>query len=410
MERVIFLVDMQAFYASVEKADRPDLKDYPLIVSGDPERRSGVVLAACPLAKKHGVKNAFRLWEAQMLCPEAIVVRPRMQRYLEVSVKITEILERYTDMVEPYSIDEQFMDLTGSQLLFGKPYDIAKKIQKDIMEETGVRARCGIGPNKVLAKIACDNFSKKNHEGIFELSEANMQQEMWPLPIGAMFGIGSRMENHLRRLGISTIGRLACYPLELLKKRWGINGQVIWETANGLDSSPVSLHSHSSQKAIGHAMTLPKDYEDFETEIKVILLELSEEVCSRARSSGVLGYTVSAGAKGADYDTPSGFYRQTALLNPTNNTLEVYHEVSKLFLKFWDKKPVRRLSVNLSNLSSDKIYQLNLFSGNEFKRKIGYTMDHIKKRYGSDAIIRAASLTDAGQAVERSRKIGGHYK
>lgn len=410
MEKVIFLVDMQSFYASVEKADHPELKDYPLIVSGDPERRSGVVLAACPLAKKHGVKNAFRLWEAQMLCPEAVVVRPRMQRYLDVSIKITEILERYTNMVEPYSIDEQFMDLTGSQLLFGTPLEIAKKIQKDIMAETGVRARCGIGPNKVLAKIACDNFSKKNSDGIFELNETNMRQHMWPLPVGAMFHVGSRMEGHLRRLGISTIGRLANYPLEILKKRWGVNGQVIWEIANGIDVSPVSPHSHSGQKAIGHAMTLPRDYEDFETEIKVILLELSEEVCRRARASGVAGFTVSAGSQGGDYDAPSGFYRQMTLLNPTNSTLEVYHAAKKLFIKFWDGQPVRRLSVNLSNLSSDKIYQLSLFSNNELKRKIGYTMDSIKQRYGSDAIIRAVSLTEAGQAVERSRKIGGHYK
>lgn len=160
-EKVIFLVDMQSFYASVEKAENPHLKNRPVIVSGDPEKRGGVVLAACPLAKQKGVVNASRLWEAQEKCPEAVVLRPRMQRYIDVSLQITAILEEYTDLVEPYSIDEQFMDITGSQKLFGTPMEIAKSIQGRIMREIGVYARVGIGPNKALAKIACDNFAKR---------------------------------------------------------------------------------------------------------------------------------------------------------------------------------------------------------------------------------------------------------
>ena len=167
-EKVVFLVDMQSFYASVEKSDHPELNGKPVVVAGDPERRSGVVLAACPIAKRQGVKNAERLWEAQQKCPEAIVIRPRMQRYLDVSLRITKILECFTDQVEPYSIDEQFMDVTGSQTLFGAPHEIAKKVQAAILKMTGVRARVGIGPNKVLAKIACDNFAKKSKTGIFE--------------------------------------------------------------------------------------------------------------------------------------------------------------------------------------------------------------------------------------------------
>lgn len=157
----ILLVDMQSFYASVEKAEAPHLKNRPVIVSGDPERRSGVVLAACPLAKRYGVKNAERLWEAQAKCPDAVIVRPRMQRYIDVSVMITELFERYTDLVEPYSIDEQFLDVTGSRRLFGDPFTIAKSIQQAIMREFGIYARVGIGPNKALAKMACDHFAKK---------------------------------------------------------------------------------------------------------------------------------------------------------------------------------------------------------------------------------------------------------
>lgn len=409
-QRVIFLVDMQSFYASVEKADHPAYRDKPVIVSGDPARRSGVVLAACPLAKKRGVKNALRLWEAQQLCPDAVIVRPRMQRYLDVSVQISSILARYTDMVEPYSVDEQFMDVTGSRRLFGEPREIAAQIQRDIMEETGVYARCGIGPNKVLAKMACDHFAKKNKTGIFELDHHHLKTHLWPLPVGRMFGVGSRMEQHLKRLGIYTIGALACFPLAVLKKRWGIGGQVLWETANGIDESPVLRESHAGQKAIGHAMTLPRDYADFEHEIKVALLELCEEVCFRARTSGVMGACVSVGCQGADDAHPSGFHRQMTLAAPTNGTMDVYRAACRLFLSFWDKNPVRRISVGLSRLSRDTIRQLDLFENREGERKIGYAVDRIKQKYGSGAVIRAMSLLEAGQALERAKKIGGHYK
>ncbi|MCY8929131.1 DNA polymerase IV [Bacillus subtilis] len=409
-EKVIFLVDMQSFYASVEKAENPYLKNKPVIVSGDPEKRGGVVLAACPLAKQKGVVNASRLWEAQEKCPEAVVLRPRMQRYIDVSLQITAILEEYTDLVEPYSIDEQFMDITGSQKLFGTPMEIAKSIQGRIMREIGVYARVGIGPNKALAKIACDNFAKKNTNGIFTLTKENMKTEMWPLPVGSMFGVGSRMKHHLNRMGISTIGGLAAFPLDLLKKKWGINGHVLWMTANGIDYSPVSTSSLDGQKAIGHGMTLPRDYEHFDKEIKVVLLELSEEVCRRSRNAGVMGQTVSVSCRGADFDWPTGFNRQVKLAEPTNSTQDVYEAVRRLFLTFWDGKPVRRLGVNLSQLSSDDIWQLNLFQDYAKKMSLGYVMDGIKNRFGDTALIRAASLTAAGQAFERAAKIGGHYK
>ncbi|HET7522066.1 MAG TPA: DNA polymerase IV, partial [Bacillales bacterium] len=216
-ERTIFLVDMRSFYASVEQADHPELKNKPVIVSGDPERRSGVVLAASPEAKKFGVQNAWRLWEAQQKCPQAVVVRPRMKRYLDVSLQITEILETFTDLVEVFSVDEQFMDLTPVLKYWGEsPWILAHRVQKAIMEDTGVFARVGIARNKVMAKVACDQFAKKSESGIFQLSHV---EQMWPLPIGAMFGVGGRMENHLLRMGIRTIGQLANFPVHLLKKR-----------------------------------------------------------------------------------------------------------------------------------------------------------------------------------------------
>lgn len=412
--RHIFLVDIQSFYASIEKMDNPSLDDKPVIVSGDPERRSGVVLAACPLAKKYGVQNAERLWEAQQKCPQATVVRPRMQRYLDVSYEITKMLETFTDLVEPYSVDEQFLDVTGSQHLFGEPFEMARKIKTAIEqgEETkGIKARVGIGPNKVLAKMACDNFAKKNSEGIFRLDETNLKKDLWPLPIGKMFGVGSRMEKHLQRMGIRQIGHLANFPLQKLKRRWGINGQVLWLTANGIDYSPVTLKTYEQQKAVGHHMTLPRDYRKLD-DIKVVLLELSEEVARRARAKNYRGATVSISVRGADFDFPTRLNRQVKLLSPTNDGMTIFKAAFQLFCQHWDRLPIRSAGVALSQLQPASALQLGLFDFDvALKREsLNSAIDAIYKKYGASSIVRASSLTDAGQAFERAKKIGGHYK
>lgn len=409
-DKVIFLVDMQSFYASIEKVEHPELQDKPVIVSGDPERRSGVVLAACPLAKKWGVQNASRLWEAQQLCPNAVIVRPHMQRYLDVSVQITNTFKnRFTDLVEVYSIDEQFLDVTASTRLFGEPFAIAQDIRNTIMNEFGINARVGIGPNKVLAKIACDNFSKKNKDGIFQLNFDNMQEKMWPLPIGKMFGVGRRMNQHLQGMGIFTIGQLAKFPLERLKKKWGINGQVLWQIANGIDYSPVSVKTYDRQKAIGHHMTLPRDYEELQ-EVKIVLLELSEEVARRARFKQYMGNTVSVSVRGASFDFPTGFHRQVKLFSPTNFGMDIFHSAFQLFEKHWDGSPIRSVGVALSQLQPAHQYQLSLFDTQIKKENISKALDFIYAKYGPAAIVRASSITEAGQAYHRAEKVGGHYK
>lgn len=408
-KKVIFLVDMQSFYASIEKAAHPELAHQPVIISGDPERRSGVVLAACPLAKTHGVQNASRLWEAQKQCPQAVVLRPRMQLYVDFSVQITNILNQFTDLVEVYSIDEQFLDVTASQRLFGDPLTIAKKIQSTIMNDMGIRARVGIGPNKILAKMACDQFAKKNENGIFQLDFDNIERDMWKLPIEKLFGVGSKMEHHLKRMGIRTIGHLANFPLHILKKRWGINGEVLWQTANGIDYSPVTVKTHDQRKAIGHHMTLPRDYDRLQ-DIKVVLLELSEEVARRARFKNYMGSTVSLGVRGASFETPTGFHRQLKLTSPTHFDIDIFHAACQLFQKYWDGLPVRSIGITLSQLQTVHHYQLNLFDSELKKEKINQALDFIYIKYGPTALIRASSLSEAGQAFDRAGKIGGHYK
>lgn len=408
-KRVIFLVDCQSFYASVEKAARPELQNKPVVVAGDPERRSGIVLAACPIAKKHGIQTGEWIGTAVGKCPELVVMKPRMQTYIDVSLLITRILESFTDLVEPYSIDEQFLDVTGSLRLFGDPWTIAKAIQERILQETGIFARIGIAENKVLAKMACDIHAKKRPDGLFELRKDAIAEHLWPHPVEEMFGVGSRMRAHLFRLGIRTIGDLAKTPLSVLKKRWGVNGIVLWQTANGIDHSPVSVTTHELQKAIGHQMTLPRDYGTKE-EIETILLELTEEVCRRSRSKGLMGQVVSVGCMGADFDMPSGFWRQMRLPEPTNATNHVYRVARELFHRFWDGLPIRRAGVALSDLIPEDEYQIVMFDEREKYRALERVTDAIKQKYGDTAILRAASLTKAGQAAVRANKIGGHAK
>jgi DNA polymerase-4 len=285
--RVIFLADCQSFYASVEKAAHPEYANKPLVVAGDPERRSGIILAACPIAKRHGVKTAESLREALAKCPDLVVMKPRMQTYIDVSLQITAILEDYTDLVEPYSIDEQFADVTGSVKLFGDPMEIAKAVQSRVLQETGVFTRVGISENKVLSKMCCDNIAKKNETGLFRMTKADLPNVLWKLPLNSMFMIGSRMLAHFHSMNIHTIGDLAQTDLgelkRLMRRKMGkqsdIHAEVLWRIANGHDDSPVDPFTHRAvQKAIGHQMTLPRDYRTLQ-DIKVVLLGINIKIC-----------------------------------------------------------------------------------------------------------------------------------
>jgi Nucleotidyltransferase/DNA polymerase involved in DNA repair len=330
---------------------------------------------------------------------------------------IADIFRSYTDLVEPFSIDEQFLDVTGSLAYFGTPEEIATQIQNRIMISTGVWVRVGISSNKILAKMATDNWAKKSATGQFTLPKTEVKSLLWPLPVNKMFGVGSRMTAHFHRMGIATIGDLGNLPLpdfkRKLRARMGrnsdIQAELLWQTANGIDPSPVKPSTHDAQQAIGHQMTLPRDYSKPQ-EIDVILLELSEEVCRRSRVKGYMGNVVSAGAQGADFDQPSGFYRQMTLPDPSNITKEVFAAARAVFYTHWDQLPVRKIGVTLSKLVPDDQYQLTLFGNREKERKLDRVTDAIRDKFGATAILRASSLLDSAQARERSVKIGGHYK
>lgn len=416
-QRTIFLVDGQSFYASVEKAAHPEYRDKPVVV-GDPARRSGIILAACPIAKQYGVTTAERIWQAQRKCPHLIVIKPRMQRYITISLLITEIFEGFTDQVEPYSIDEQFLDVTGSGALLGSPSEIARQLQDRVLLSTGVWSRVGIGPTKILAKTATDNFAKKHPEGIFTLDAQNMERELWPLPIHNMFMVASRMTRHFTRMGLNTIGDLARLDLGVFKRRMrtamgkqsDIQAEYYWQTARGIDPSPVEPSIRGQLQSISHGKALRSNlytrYEDIET----VLLELAVEVCRRARRFGYQGRVVSVGAVEVDGDRASSFGRQTTLPQPTSLTHEVAAAVRKLFREHWRGNPVSRLFIALTQLSTDDIIQLDLFEDRTRILALERATDEIKERFGDAALLRASSLTAAGVARERAAQIGGHFR
>jgi nucleotidyltransferase/DNA polymerase involved in DNA repair len=416
-ERTIFLIDGQSFYASVEKAAHPEYRDKPVAV-GDPERKSGIILAACPIAKSKGVTTAERIGEALVKCPDLIVIRPRMQRYITISLLITEIFESFTDQVEPYSIDEQFLDVTGSIASLGSPEEIARLIQSHVQLSTGVWSRVGIGPTKILAKQATDNFSKKRTDGIFKLSYDNIETDLWPLPVNQMFMVGSRMTKHFMYMGLTTIGDIARMPLadfkRRLRQRMGkqsdIQAEYYWQTARGIDPSPVISSIRGELKSVSHGKTLRSSLYRKLPDIEVVLLELVVEVCRRARRLGYQGRVVSVGAAETDGERSTGFGRQTTLQHPTSLTHEVAAAVRKLFIDNWQGLPVSNLYISLTQLTDDSTYQLTLFDDRAAAYDIERVNDNIKDRYGSGAIMRASSLLASGVARERSEQIGGHYK
>ncbi|WP_219836787.1 DNA polymerase IV [Paenibacillus sp. R14(2021)] len=417
MSRQIFLIDGQSFYASLEKAAHPEYRDKPVAV-GDPSRMNGIILAACPIAKSRGVTTASRVGEALARCPELVVIRPRMGTYIQISLLITEIFESYTELVEPYSIDEQFLDVTGSLEYFGSPEELAACIQHDVLLSTGVLSRVGIGPTKILAKMATDNYAKKIPEGVFELSYDKLESTLWQLPVHQMFMVASAMTRHFTRMGLSYIGDIARMDFGEFKRRMrremgkqsDIQAGYYWQTARGIDPSPVEAGIRHQLKSVSHGKALRWNLYRELADIEVVLLELVVEVCQRTRRNRFLGAVVSVAAAETDGVRSSWFSRQMTLPQPTSLTHEVAAAVLKLFKAHWSGRPVSRLSIALSQLTDDSAIQLTLFEDRARAYRKERVIDEIKDRYGSDAIMRASSLLDAGVARERAEQIGGHYK
>lgn len=417
VEKQIFLIDGQSFYASIEKAAHPEYNGRPIAV-GDPSRSNGIVLAACPQAKAQGVTTASRVGEALAACPDLVVIRPRMHTYIHISLLISEIFQSYTSLVEPFSIDEQFLDVTASQSYYGPPFEMARRIQEHVLASTGVWTRVGIGPTKVLAKMAMDNFAKKTVEGVFQLSFERLGSTLWQLPVKDMFMVGSAMSGHFTRMGITQIGDIASMELSEFKRRmqWemgrqsDIQAEYYWQTACGIDPSPVMSEIRQPLKSVSHGKALRWSLYGRLCDIETVLLELVIEVCQRTRRHRQMASTVCVSASETDGIRKRSFSRQMALQHPTALTHEVAAAARHLFIRYWSGLPLCQLSVALSNLSDDDMLQLTLFDDRSRAYDREVVIDRIKERYGSTAIMRASSLLEGAIAEERSKQIGGHYK
>jgi len=385
--RTILLADMNAFFASVTQVLEPELQGKPLLIAGDREKRRGIILTASYEAKRKGVKTGMAIWEAKLYCPEAILRSPDYPAYIDFSGRILSILRDFSPLVEPFSIDEAFVELTGTESLWGPPLEAARAIKKRIKEEVGVLCSVGIGPSKVVAKMAAE---LQKPDGLTILTAEDIPARLWPLPIKDLYGVGHRMEKHLQNMGVRTVGDLAQSPVELLHRRFGVVGVRLHQFAHGEDGSPVDPYSLDRVKSIGHQVTLPRDYKSLE-EIDIVLLELAEAICRRARQGNYTGKTVSLYVRGHDF---SGLGRSKSFPRPTASPDKVCHLARRLFRQHWPpEKPVRLLGIALSNLIQPQFRQLCFFD----KEELLYdTVDEIKDRFGETSLLRSSFLLDAG--------------
>jgi len=382
----ILHVDMNAFYASCHQAKDPSLKGKPVLVAGDPKKRNGIILTASYEARKYGVKATMPNWQAKKLCPHAIFVEPNYDLYVKTSQKVMEILGRFTPLVEVFSIDEAWLDVTGCEKLFGDSVTIAHKIQASIREELDLSCSIGVSSNKLLAKMASD---LKKPNAVTVLPPEDVPKILWPLPVDELFGVGRRMAEHLSRMNIKTIGDLAQIPQELLTKAFGLNGRYLHLWANGVDTSTVDPHAMDDAKSMGHSVTLPKDITSYE-EAETVLLSLSEQVGRRVRRENYMGRTVTITLRDNTFCTIT----RSATISYTNSTEDIYSLAKKLLYSNWDgKTPLRLLGVSLSQLVKE-FEQVSLFDTDEKKRKLNRVVDEIKDRFGDGVIFRAKLLND----------------
>jgi len=375
---------MDAFYASVEQRDNSSLKGLPVIVGGDAEKR-GVVSAASYEARVYGVHSAMPTSQAKRLCPQGIFLPVRMSRYREVSDQIFRILSEYTPLVEPLSLDESFLDVSGSEKLFGPALDIAREIKRRIYQTTGLTASAGIAPNKFLAKIASD-FKKP--DGLVEIKPEEAQEFLRDLPISKLWGVGKSTEEVLKEMDILSVGQLAAYPLKAIEKKLGKFGLELAALARGEDDRPVIPHAEA--KSISQEETFTPDLRDLR-KIKRVLLDQSERVGWELRKQKLKGCTVQLKVRYPDFSLVT---RSATLPSPTDLGIEIYQAAIKLLDKTQARqKRARLLGVGIFNLRRHGPEQLSLF---DFQRKkverSTEAVDRILEKFGPQAIKRASLI------------------
>lgn len=386
--RIIFHIDVNSAYLSWEAVYRLqhgakiDLREIPSIVGGDSKKRHGIVLARSIPAKKYNISTGETVYSALQKCPHLIVVPPNFERYLNASNALIDLLREYSSKIQRYSIDEAFLDYTDGD----KPWrEAAYEIKDRVKNELGFTVNIGIGPNKLLAKMASD-FKKPDM--IHTLFKDEIKDKMWPLPVEELFMVGPKTKAKLNKRGIFTIGDLTNldrnYIYSWLKKP----GLLIWEYANGIDNSKVRSEP-LPVKSVGNSTTTSFDV-DNRREAHMILLALSEKVSMRIRAIKRTAYVVSVGVKNSNFFSYS---KQMKLDVPTDSTNTIYETAKKLFDEMWQGEPLRQLSVSLSDLLDNNFYQLSFFERDDRKEKLfDKAIDKIRDKFGQESVFRSCFL------------------
>jgi nucleotidyltransferase/DNA polymerase involved in DNA repair len=385
--RRVVHVDMDAFYAAIEQLDQAELRGRPVIVGADPKggRGRGVVSTASYEARPFGVHSAMPISQAYRLCPHADYLPVRMGRYREISGRIFAIFQRYTDLVEAVSIDEAFLDVTGSTGLFGPIEAIARRIKQDIAHEVGLIASVGVAPNKFLAKLASD-LSKP--DGFLVLSDSQVESFLRDLPVRRLWGVGQKTTRQLEALGLRTIGQVAQWPQAQLTRRFGKVGTHLWYLAHGLDERPVE--PHHAPKSISAETTFGIDTDDVEL-WRQTLLALAEKVAHRLRAEGLMTTQVTLKFRDSDFVTMT---RSRSFNEPTAVATDLYATANDLLQTIRGRRcRARLLGIVASGLTPVAQQQLSLFSEASRKRlQLAQAEDAIKARFGARAITRATLL------------------
>lgn len=386
--------DLNAFYASVEEVRNPELRAWPMAVCGNPKNRHGIILAKNEKAKAFGVKTAETIWQAQRKCPDLILVPPHHSEYSKYSKIVNGIYLRYTDLVEPFGIDESWLDITGSAHLFGTPEQIANELRSVVKAETGLTISVGVSFTKAFAKLGSDY---KKPDATTVITCENYKDIVWPLPVTDLLYVGKSAKKAFQRLGITTIGELANSSRATISALLGKTGELVYDYANGIDTSPVqSAFVENDPKSIGRGMTFAHDLSEF-SEIKTGISVLADDVASRLRKHSLKAYVVSLTVRDPSFRTTS---KQKTLPSPTYLESDITETCIELYKETYAQKgiPVRMLTVTVSSLvNSDDTgrEQLSLFSHSDDIQKrenIELTIDKIRKRFGHDSMQKGSFL------------------
>lgn len=388
--RTILHSDLNNFYASVETLKHPEYKDCPLAVCGSVEDRHGIVLAKNQIAKQFNIKTGDVLWEARQKCKNLVAVTADHKSYEQISKRVREIYSRFTDHIEPFGIDECWLDLTDSVKNFGSGKQIAEQIRTTVKNEIGITVSIGVSFNKVFAKLGSD---MKKPDAITVIDSKNFKQKVWKLPVEELLFVGKATKKKLNSIGVKTIGDIANTHPSVLDKLLGVWGSTLYRYANGLDDSPV-IDKPEDVKSISNSLTDYKDLVNFD-QVKTLLLLLSESVASRLRESGI-GKASTVRITVTD-NALQTYGKQTKLLHPTNCSIDIANTAYELFesLYKWDR-PVRAAGVAISDFTfnQEQMFIDDCSEKHDKLERLDSAVDNIRKKYGNGSMQRARILQD----------------